>query len=197
MSRHVSNRAVTALVSVLLLTASLLFVAADAADARHNVVTVRSGDTLSKIANRTDAPGGWERVWYRNSVEGDRGPIKDPNVIRVGWKLTMPHKPRPVFGPRRAPSASRSTTGSSFKVESTAYCLRGTMANGQQVHDGAVAMNGPAFGTKYVVLSGPKDGRTYTVKDSIGHGTQFDIWMSSCDAARQYGRRTITIARQG
>lgn len=184
---------------VLLFAMVFILALAGGADARHRVYTVKSGDTLSRIAARQDSPGGWERLAGRNR-------LPDPNRIYVGQKLMIPHRAR---GPRwpnysaaqaRRPqqSASRSSTrGSSFMVTSTAYCLRGTMANGQQVHDGAVAMNGPSFGTQYVVLSGPKDGRVYTVKDRIGHGSDFDIWMSSCDAARQYGRRTITIARNG
>jgi hypothetical protein len=82
-------------------------------------------------------------------------------------------------------------------VDSTAYCLRGTMANGEQVHDGAVAMNNVPFGARWKVLSGSMAGRIFTVKDRIGHSSEFDIWMSSCDAAWYYGRQQIHIERVG
>ncbi len=67
------------------------------------------------------------------------------------------------------------------------------MANGQYVHDGAVAMNCVPFGTRYLVLDGPRAGGTFTVKDRIGHGSDFDIWMASRSAAIAYGRRAVTI----
>jgi hypothetical protein len=81
-------------------------------------------------------------------------------------------------------------------VRSTAYCLTGTMASGKRAFDGAVAMNGAPKGSRWRVLSGPQVGRTLTVEDRIGHGSQFDIAMPGrCAAARQYGRHTIKIQR--
>lgn len=80
------------------------------------------------------------------------------------------------------------------RVSSTAYCLTGTMANGERAHAGAVAMNGVRFGTRFEVLTGPQAGQVLTVKDRIGHGSQFDVAMpGDCAAARQYGRRSISI----
>jgi len=96
-----------------------------------------------------------------------------------------------------APLSSPVTAKAIRTVESTAYCLRGTMANGRRTHDGAVAMNGVPFGTRFRILSGPLRGKIVTVEDRIGSGSQFDIWMSSCSAARQYGRRTIRIEQLG
>jgi hypothetical protein len=79
-------------------------------------------------------------------------------------------------------------------VSSTAYCLTGTMANGQRVYRGAVAMNGVPFGTKYRVLDGPLQGAVLTVSDRIGSGSSFDVAMpGDCPAARAYGRRRIRI----
>lgn len=69
------------------------------------------------------------------------------------------------------------------------------MANGRQTHDGAVAMNNVPFGTKWRILSGTLKGKVVTVEDRIGHGSEFDVWMSSCDAARKYGRQQISIER--
>ena len=47
---------------------------------------VRSGDTLSRIANRKDVRGGWKSLYVKN-----RGAIgSNPNVIRVGQRLVLP-----------------------------------------------------------------------------------------------------------
>lgn len=89
------------------------------------------------------------------------------------------------------------------QVASTAYCETGTMANGERTYDGAVAMGTkknpePPFGTRFRVLSGPFAGRTLTVADRIGHGSQFDIAMPGrCPAALEYGRKQITVERVG
>lgn len=81
-------------------------------------------------------------------------------------------------------------------VSSTAYCLTGTMANGQRVYAGAVAMNGEPFGSRWLVHTGPLAGQTLTVADRIGHSSAFDIAMpADCPAAIRYGRRQITIER--
>lgn len=78
------------------------------------------------------------------------------------------------------------------KVNSTAYCLRGTMANGKQVHDGAAASSHLPMGSKWKILSGSLAGKVVTIED---RGAPFDIWMSSCSAAINYGRQSISIAR--
>lgn len=103
--------------------------------------------------------------------------------------------------PRSAPASSAAERrpgtevegGETRRVASTAYCLTGTMANGQRVYSGAVAMNGVPMGSRWEVVG---TGRVYTVADRIGHGSQFDIAMpGNCAAARGYGRRFITIRR--
>jgi hypothetical protein len=78
-------------------------------------------------------------------------------------------------------------------VESTAYCLKGTMANTKKTHAGVVAMAGVPFGTKYRILSGPMKGHVVTVEDRPDNKTQFDIWMADCHKAIQYGRHVIEI----
>lgn len=79
-------------------------------------------------------------------------------------------------------------------VISTAYCERGAMANGQQVHDGAAARNGVRFGSRFRILSGPLAGKVVTITDRHAAGsTGLDVWMASCDEARGYGRRHISI----
>lgn len=47
--------------------------------------TVRSGDTLAKVAHRFDVPGGWQSLWEKNrSLVGD-----NPDLIMVGEKLDV------------------------------------------------------------------------------------------------------------
>jgi len=46
--------------------------------------TVRSGDTLSKIARAQDIEGGWRAIWRANPQ------LSDPNVIQVGQQLALP-----------------------------------------------------------------------------------------------------------
>lgn len=82
----------------------------------------------------------------------------------------------------------------------TAYCLSGTMANGRKVHPHAIAHNGLKLGTR-ITFTRPAFGmRNFVVSDTgpaleDGH---FDIWTSSCTAARKWGRRNIRyrIARR-
>ncbi|HEX2052772.1 MAG TPA: hypothetical protein VHJ78_03465 [Actinomycetota bacterium] len=82
------------------------------------------------------------------------------------------------------------------RVSSTAYCLTGRMASGRYVYYGAAAMNGVPLGSRYHVLDGPRAGSTLVVEDRIGSGSSFDIaYPGNCSAARQYGRRTISVQR--
>lgn len=54
--------------------------------AAYGSYVVRSGDTLSRIASRKDLRGGWKSLYVKN-----RGAIgANPNVIRVGQRLTLP-----------------------------------------------------------------------------------------------------------
>jgi 3D (Asp-Asp-Asp) domain-containing protein len=83
-----------------------------------------------------------------------------------------------------------------LRVESTAYCLTGYMANGQRTHTGAAAMNGVPLGTKFRIRTGPLKGEVMVVKDRVGSGSDFDIAMPDrCSRAYRYGRRTINIRR--
>ena len=83
-------------------------------------------------------------------------------------------------------------------MSSTAYCLTGTMANGQKVYRGAAAMNGVPLGSRWRVSGGPFSGSVFTVADRIGHSSGFDIAMpGDCAAAMRYGRHSITVSRVG
>ena len=69
------------------------------------------------------------------------------------------------------------------------YTPSTTMANGEQVHVGAVANNLLPFGTRVRI-----DGQVYTVKDRTGMGQYvFDIYTDSYDRAIQYGRQYRTV----
>lgn len=93
-----------------------------------------------------------------------------------------------------APEKAAVGTQGIRRVSSTAYCLTGTMASGQRVYNGAVAMNGTPIGSRYQVLDGPRAGETFTVADRIGYGSSFDIaYPGDCKGASSYGRRTISI----
>lgn len=78
---------------------------------------------------------------------------------------------------------------------STAYCLSGTMADGSGVRAGSVAHNGYPLGTR-IAVSPPFYGRRrFVVRDRIGWGTELDFWISSCAAARSWGRRSVRVRR--
>ncbi|MFP5416042.1 MAG: transglycosylase family protein [Actinomycetes bacterium] len=47
-------------------------------------VTVKSGDTLAKLARVHGVAGGWESLWSLNKAE-----VSNPNVIFVGQKLAI------------------------------------------------------------------------------------------------------------
>lgn len=99
---------------------------------------------------------------------------------------------RPFLPPSTRPATPRITTGGSdIRVSATAYCETGTMANGQRTYDGAVAANRWALGTRLYAV---ELGRTFTVADRIGHGSDFDIAMPGrCGDAIRFGRRTLHV----
>lgn len=71
------------------------------------------------------------------------------------------------------------------------YCLSGTMADGQPVHQGAIATldRSIPFGTHITV---PGLG-TYVVEDRVGWGTDFDVWTPSCATADRWGRQHLEV----
>lgn len=78
-------------------------------------------------------------------------------------------------------------------VQSTAYCLRGTMADGSRTRRRSVAMNSLPLGTRIRLVgqSFHNGLRIFVVRDRIGWGTQLDFWSPTCAAARMWGRRTV------
>lgn len=79
-------------------------------------------------------------------------------------------------------------------ADSTAYCLRGTMADGTYTRHRSVAMNRHPLGTRIYVLGrgGPNGLRRFIVRDRIGYGSEMDFWRPSCSLARAWGRRNVS-----
>ncbi len=84
----------------------------------------------------------------------------------------------------------------------TAYCIHGTMANGQYTREGSLAVdpNVIRLGTKVrlaAISSTPVnvDGSVYSASDTGRdiRGNRVDIWMRSCDRALKFGRRLVRL----
>lgn len=134
-------------------------------------------------------------------LDASAGPqrVAPPEVVNLdAYPTTTVARPKPRVSrgtPRTTVARPRVPAGGDVRrVSSTAYCLRGRMASGKPTYSGAAAMNGVPLGSRWHVV---ELGRTFIVEDRIGHGSQFDIWFASCEAAIQYGRRTVTIRRVG
>lgn len=74
---------------------------------------------------------------------------------------------------------------------STAYCEPGVTASGAWTRWGMVAQNTLRFGTRIVLRRPIRGRRTFRVMDHYGHGTELDVFMTSCSAALAYGRRVV------
>jgi 3D (Asp-Asp-Asp) domain-containing protein len=78
-------------------------------------------------------------------------------------------------------------------IEATAYCLKGTMANGEQVHKGAISVD-PKFiplGTKGYI-----DGIGNVIAEDTGgaiKGNKVDIWMPTYEEAMAWGRKKVKL----
>lgn len=115
--------------------------------------------------------------------------------VELPSQYALPERTTTTRAAHSRPVATTAASGGVRVVSSTAFCLTGTMANGQRVFAGAVAMNGEPFGSRWRVVD---TGRVYVVADRIGHSSQFDIAMpGDCAGAIRYGRRTIRIERAG
>jgi 3D (Asp-Asp-Asp) domain-containing protein len=76
-------------------------------------------------------------------------------------------------------------------VDTTSFCEKGIMANGQQTHPGVAAANNLRLGTRIQLVgrqAGPYGQRRYIIEDRIGSGSSLDLWVSDCSAARRFGR---------
>jgi 3D (Asp-Asp-Asp) domain-containing protein len=114
-----------------------------------------------------------------------RSPVRMPGAVVQGasrrWFLASYAPPR---------------YGDPVPVMLTAYCLHGTTRRGRYVRNGIVAADPRLFPlSRYVELY---DGRRYLGRflvDDTGRkikGSHLDVWMSTCRAARIFGRRRGT-----
>jgi LysM repeat protein len=103
-------------------------------DQKRKKVTVKQGDTLSKIAKKAKLSS-WRPVWDLNTK------IKHPNLIYPGQKLVLPakgekvkHRPLPALAVTRVVSSERSaapaTASSSSSRRSTATRSAAAPASG-------------------------------------------------------------------
>jgi 3D (Asp-Asp-Asp) domain-containing protein len=76
-------------------------------------------------------------------------------------------------------------------VQATAYCQAGITASGYHTRFGQVASNEYGFGTVLRLRRPIRGRRHFYVRDRIGSGSRLDIFMPSCWAATQWGRRTV------
>lgn len=90
-------------------------------------------------------------------------------------------------------------SGQLYKVKATAYCLKGTMANGEKVRQGVVAYAPELIGMTMVMY----DANTmeclgvYDIADtgssSIRKGYVVDVWIPTYAEAIQYGSKDVLI----
>jgi LysM repeat protein len=85
--------------------------------AASRTYTVRSGDTLSGIAARLYGnPARWTWIYAAN-----RSKIRNPNIIYVGERLTIPSH-QPAYTPRHAKNGGSTLTTSSRKLSGNLSC---------------------------------------------------------------------------
>jgi len=99
---------------------------------------------------------------------------------------------------RSQPAVSRGGVVRTMTLEVTGYsadggdpyCPSDMMANGEEVHVGAAALNGVPFGTRIYI---PDLDRVVTVKDRCGYDGVLDVYCDSTAECYQIGRRTLEV----
>lgn len=74
-------------------------------------------------------------------------------------------------------------------MDTTSYCQSGRTASGEQTYAGEAAGNLWPFGTRLWIQHYGE----VVVEDRIGWGSQLDVFMASCQAADEYGRRYVEV----
>jgi len=101
--------------------------------------------------------------------------------------VSAPVRPR-IRGP-----VERALDGVPVSVELTSYCLRGTTRRGRWVREGIVAADPRIFPlSRYVELFAEDRYLGRFLVDDTGlriRGPIIDVWLSTCDASRQFGRQ--------
>lgn len=83
----------------------------------------------------------------------------------------------------------------SSTVTSTAYCQTGTMADGRQTYQGAVAGDRWPLGTRLAVSDSPDGPEVVTVADRIGAGSDLDFALpGQCQRALDWGRHPVRVS---
>jgi len=93
-------------------------------------------------------------------------------------------------------AAPRSTRVRAMTMTATAYCLRGATADGGEARHGTVAADPRVLplGSR-VRIRGRQIRGEYLVADrgAAVKGRRIDIFMPSCEEARQFGRQRVTV----
>lgn len=107
-------------------------------------------------------------------------------IARFAWLLVA----IPLLAPQPAEASSEY-----YWYNVSAYCVSGTMADGNQTYSGAVAASsGLAFGSLLEI----KGMGVYVVEDRGGAITwrHLDIWMPRCGDAIAFGRQWLLVSVQ-
>jgi 3D (Asp-Asp-Asp) domain-containing protein len=103
-----------------------------------------------------------------------------------------------LVDPAVAAAERKRSRGSTVRMEATAYCIEGETASGAQTRRGIVAADPDVLplGTRIRVDGlGRRLSRTYHVEDTgrLVKGREIDIFMDSCAAAKEFGRRPARV----
>lgn len=95
-------------------------------------------------------------------------------------------------------STAQLRRNSVVRVEATAYCIDGETASGAQTRRGIVAADPDVMPLGSRIRVEGLDGalsRTYDVEDTgrLIKGRAIDIFMHSCDDAKEFGRRPARV----
>ena len=126
--------------------------------------TVRSGDTLSAIAERYyHNPGDWQWIYDAN-----RSKVYNPNIIYVGESLTIPYSAPSTtsYTPRHAKATSQATV-----LTSSASSLSGTLGCSglEALWEAAGGSHGEAFMAAEIAMA-ESGGRQYALSPTNDYG---------------------------
>lgn len=154
-------------------------------------------ETLDAMVKQRDlAMDEWIAKHHDQNARADRA---EQRVAELEAKVRTLETQRASRSATRTPSPKAEPVAGPVTgrtVSSTAYCLTGTMSNGEKAHKMAVAVPQGAYPlNSYVVVSdGPYGAGRYKVADHIGHSSQLDFAMpGDCSGAKQWGRRQVTV----
>ncbi|MQY12105.1 hypothetical protein SRB5_22350 [Streptomyces sp. RB5] len=97
--------------------------------ARYVTHTVAAGDTLSKIADRYDVPGGWQRVYVDNKAAVG----SDPAALRPGTELKIDTQGGKVTEPVTTEAETTEATQASTSTPSVPTTVSGIKAAAQKM----------------------------------------------------------------